>query len=407
MSLRISLLIKVVIASTVVLSGCSAPVVVSPTEPIALPTKTSIPPTPTINPTPTEPPYFVDATVWSGELQVPILIYHFFIPDHFGPTTAMKMQLSEFENELQSLYDAGFSLVSLMDWITGSFTVPQGRRPLILTIDDAWHGNQLFIQDDGSPSALSGLGILWEFYESHPDFGFNAAVFYIMNDKLYPDTQVVDRFLLINKEDDKWKDKFTETLVWAIENGVEVYNHTFNHFVTWPTHSDKQIQSELWENDVLIRYFIERNGRSDLISELGNIIALPEGKWPVTQSGKSTVINYKNPEGKPVIAVMEAYNMADVRFTPSVFSAEFNAFAIPRITASPYFVNYIIDHKDEIPTAMSCQVGPISKELSTDLDALNSAIGETIQTGRCAEGIYNINGNVFIAKDGTVVLYAP
>ena len=74
--------------------------------------------------------------------------------------------------------------------------------------------------------------------------------------------------------------------------------------------------------------------RADLIPQLDNVVGLPQGIWPATQSGKNIILNYKNPEGKPLMAVMEAYNMDAARFTPSFFSPGFNPYAIPRITAS-------------------------------------------------------------------------
>jgi hypothetical protein len=117
--------------------------------------------------------------------------------------------------------------------------------------------------------------------------------------------------------------------------------------------------------------------------------------------------NYKNPEGLPVAAILEAYNLDAAQLTPSVFSANFDRFKIQRITTSNWMIQFIVNKKDEIPSAVGCQVGPISKDSSADLDALSLAISETIQTGRCLEGIYNINGNVFIAKNGTVVRYVP
>jgi len=80
-------LIPVFLAGVIIvqiLSGCSVVESFLPTEtptitPTPLPTATPLPPTPT--PTPTEVPFFVDATVMALDQQVPILIYHRFIPD--------------------------------------------------------------------------------------------------------------------------------------------------------------------------------------------------------------------------------------------------------------------------------------------------------------------------------------
>lgn len=409
MFLRSSLLLNVIIVSVLTLSGCSTPAVVSPTATVAPPTATSVPPTPTITPTPTEVPFYIDAIVWPGELQIPILIYHRFASDDIQDPATTKTRFSEFRSHLQKLYDNGFSLVSLESWLSGNFVLPAGRKPLIITMDDLWSADQLYIDDDGTPSQYSGIGILWQFSQEHPDFGFSVSGFSNMGDKLFADTfRPWDERYIRNSDDNSpiWRDKLSNTMVWALENGVRPFNHLYTHAkldLTAPT----DIQFQLAENDRVTRFFLERVGREDLIPKLGNIIALPYGIWPSTQSGINVLKNYKNPEGLPVAAILEAYNLDAAQLTPSVFSESFDRLKIQRITTSNSMIQFIVDQKDKIPTAVGCQVGPISKNSSSDLDVLSLAISESIQTGRCLEGIYNLNGNVFIAKDGTVVLYVP
>lgn len=390
-----------------ILTGCTVVQSFMPTStPTLTPTFTAtpFPPMPTSTPTPTatEAPFFVEATVFSGELQVPILIYHRFFPDYFGPTTSTKMQFSEFEKELQRLYDAGFSLISLKSWIDGTFMVPQERKPLVITIDDLWFADQIYIGEDGIPSEYSGMGILWRFSKEHPDFGFHVVGSAIMGDKYYADKQLDDRFII--GEGDGWKDKLGNTMVWAIENGVEVYNHTFYH-PRLSEISNQQIQFQLSENDIYTRTLLERVGRGDLISKLDNVIALPEGVWPATQSGKNIVLNYIDPEGKPVMAVLEAYNLDAAKFTPSYFSSGFNAFAIPRITASPYFIDFIVENKYLAPTAETCLLGPLQEEQAGDQATLQALIANAVNSKACQEGIYHINGFIFYAKDGMVNLH--
>lgn len=390
-----------------ILAGCSVVQSFMPTATATnTPTFTATPAPPT--PTPTEVPFYIDATVFSGELQVPILIYHQFIPDQAGVTTAMKMQLSEFRNELEILYENGFSLVSLESWVNGTFVVPPGRKPLIITLDDAWFANQLFIGEDGVPSKYSGLGVLWNFYQEHPDFGFHAAMFAINGDKFYAVKQVGDQFFGADNAiwtTPSWRIKLGNTIAWAIDHGIEAYNHTLKH-PNLSSMNNADIQDQLYENDVVMRAFLHEAGRDDIIPKLNNMIALPEGKWPESQSGKNVVLNYKNPEGKPVAAVLEAYNMDSVMFTPSFFSEGFNPYAIPRITASPYFVHYIIDHKDQIPTAGTCRLGPTHEDQSTDQAVLQELITNAVNTQACPEGVYHVSGYIFFAYNGEVTLHS-
>jgi hypothetical protein len=317
----------------------------------------------------------------------------------------MKMQYSEFKRELQELYDAGFSLISLKSWIDGTFIVPEGRKPLIITMDDAWFADQIYINDDGTPSEYSAIGIMWHFANEHPEFGFHAALFAIMGDKYYGDVFLENYQRFIVSEGNAWKDRLGNTMVWALENGIEVGNHTFQHPRLSEIKSNADIQYQLSQNDHYARTFLERVGRSDLYEKMDNIIALPEGKWPATQSGKDVILNYFNPEGKPVMAVMEAYNMDAVQFTPSYFSAGFNPYAIPRITASPYFVNYIIENKDLIPAASICRLGPLDEEMAGDQATLSKAVENAVETGMCPEGIYHVNGFIFFIKDGNLTIH--
>lgn len=411
-------LLKAIVTITAILliaqllSGCSVVQSFMPTEtptvtPTLAPSATALPPTPT--PPPTDVPFFIDAAVMPVDQQVPILIYHRFIPDYIGPTTPMKMQLSEYKNELQTLYDNGFVLVSLYEWINGTSYVPPGKRPVILTIDDVWYADTLFIKEDGSLSDLSALGILYDFYQAHPDFGYHAAVFAIYGDKYYAEKQIGDVFIVSDNATwttPSWRIKLGNTIAWAVEHGIEVYNHTLEHPILTNL-PDAQIQTQLAKNDVVLREFLSEAGREDIIPSLKNIIALPEGKWPEKQSGKNVILNYKDPEGKPVLAVMEAYNLDAAQFTPSYFSPEFNPFAIARITASPYLINYIVQNKETIPAAQSCQLGPFKEEQAGDTTVLQELILNAVSSGQCPAGAFHVTGYIFLAQDGQVTLHTP
>lgn len=384
------------------MSGCS---VVSAFSPSETPTSTPLPtltPTPTVTPTPTEIPFYLNATVWSGNIQVPILLYHRFVPD-YANTDATQMRLSDFKEQIQTLYDNGFYLVSLDDWLNGTFVIPVGKKPLIITLDDLWFADQLYINPDGTPSEYSGLGLLWQFSQDHPDFGYSAAVFSNMGDKYYGDKQVGEIFQL--GDGDAWKTKLGETMAWAIDHGIEPYNHLYKHPLLSIMTSNSDILWQIQMNDNDTRYFLSKVGRDDLIPKLGNIIALPFGEWPANESGVQIIKNYKDPEGKPLQAIMEAYNLGEQEMTPSIFSDGFDAFKIARLTASKYMIQWIVEQKDAIPTAQNCQLGPIQETESANLDVIQSAILTAISSQACPEGVYNVNGSVFVAKAGSVTLF--
>lgn len=411
MSFRIPLTFTFAILLGLFLSSCNAQGTVEVTQTLTSspPTVTPLPPTPTVTPTPTEIPFYVDATVWTGNVQVPILIYHYFGRDGEADIPTTWMRFEDFKKQLQSLYDNGFSLVSLKDWLSGTFVVPAGRRPLIITIDDLWRADQLFINEDGNPSQYSGIGILWQFSKDHPDFGFAVSGFSNMGDKFFADTLIPAEKRYIRVSDDNsniWKDELSKVMVWSLENGVQPYNHTYTH-VQLDLTAPQDIQYQLLQNDIVTRFYLSRVNRQDLIPKLGNIIALPFGVWPATNSGIEVLKNYKNPESVPVSAILEAYNLAEAQLTPSIFTPGFDRFKIQRISASDGMIQFIINNKDKIPTAEICKVGPIAQDLASDLETLRVGIAGDITSGSCPEGIYNINGVVFVAQNGTVELYKP
>lgn len=398
-----------IILFSFLVAGCKPAATPEPTPTVTSlpPTFTAIPPTPTITPTATKVPFFVNATVWTSDPMVPILIYHRFVADTEKDIPTTKIRFSVFKQQLQDLYDNGFSLISLTSWLDGTFVVPEGRRPLILTIDDFWSADQIYIDEDGTPSPYSGVGILWRFAKEHPDFGFAVAGFSNMGDKYFADTLLTSEQRFIRNSDDNspvWRDKLSQAMVWSIENGVEPYNHTYTHVQLDKT-APQDIQYQLAENDRITRLFLSRVNREDLIPRLGNIIALPFGIWPATYSGVQVLKNYKNPEGVPVAAILEAYNLNEAQLTPSVFSSSFDRFKIQRITSSDAMIQYILNHKNEIPSASNCKVGPIDEEKAADIEAIKLAIADSIKTGSCPEGVYNINKVLFIAKQGMVELF--
>lgn len=404
-------LIPVFLAGVIIvqiLSGCSVVESFLPTEtptttPTPLPTATPLPPTPT--PTPTEVPFYLNATVMALDQQVPILIYHRFIPDDVVKDAITYTNLSTFRKDLETYYASGYSLVSLRSWLDGTYVTPVGRKPMIITMDDFWYADQIYIEENGTPSEYSGIGVLWQFAREHPDFGFSAAGFSNMGDKYYGDVRLGDHFVYSGNKDAMWH-KLGDTIAWAIENGVEPYNHLFQHPLLSIT-ADKDIRWQIEENDRVTRYYLKLVGREDLIPQLGNIIALPYGEWPSTYTGINILKNYKNQEGEPVEAIFEAYLFADKQLTPSVYSPDFDRYNLPRLTASEIMTNWLVEQKDTIASAQYCQLGPLQEEQAGDAEVISGLITNALSNGNCAEGVYHVGEFIFIAQDGSVVPHTP
>ncbi|MEL7591995.1 MAG: hypothetical protein AAGU17_11960 [Anaerolineaceae bacterium] len=155
----------------------------------------------------------------------------------------------------------------------------------------------------------------------------------------------------------------------------------------------------------MTRYYLKQAGREDLIPQLGNVIALPYGEWPTTQRGINILKNYKNQEGAPVEAIFEAYLFADKILTPSVYSADFDRYNLPRLTASEMMTQWLVEQSGNITSAQACQLGPVEQELENEPAVLQEQILNALNSGACPEGVYHVNGMIFIAQGGKVNAY--
>ena len=349
-----------------------------------LPTRT---PTPTSTATPTPEPYYLEATVWTSEPRVPILIYHRFLPDHYEFSTNVKMRLGDFRAHLESLYTSDYTLISLSDWLTGNLYVPEGRRPLILTIDDLFFADQISLTEEGDPSLESGLGVLWHFYLEHPDFGFHVALFPNLGDKLFPGGE----------------SELAKVIAWCIEHDAIPYNHFYTHprlDLTKP----KWIPVEAERNDIYLRELLSMAEREDLVSSLGNIIAIPYGIWPSSKAGIDAMLSYVSPEGVSLQAVLEADFAVRAKYLLPPFSPDFDPWHVPRIVGTQQAIDLLVEQRESFPRAHKCQIGPMDTERLNDLAALEEQIIATKQRGDCPNGIYYVQGLIYRVMDAEISL---
>jgi hypothetical protein len=172
-------------------------------------------PPPTITPTPIvlTDPVQLTATVWESLPKAPVLMYHRFNPQPGASSYRYTTSLNDFDRQLHALYDAGFSLVSLTDWLQGNIHLQNGRRPLIITIDDLFYADQISLTEDGNPALYSGVGRLWDFAQEHPDFNFKVALFYNLGDKGYANHYQNGSFTV----QDGWRQARAEAIAWCLE----------------------------------------------------------------------------------------------------------------------------------------------------------------------------------------------
>lgn len=388
--------IFIILACFLFLSACGTRPPVFPTAEID-----SAPPTPTptvlptSTPSPTAVPYFLEVTVWREEARVPMLAYHQLAPDISRYSTEHKVRVSDLRAQLKGLNEAGFTLVAVEEWISGNISVPAGRRPLIISMDDLFYNNQITLGEDGIPLPETAIGIFWEFAQERPEFGFRLTLFANLGDKLYA-----------NPDNPDWEEKLARAIAWCLDHGAQVYNHTYQHArldLTEPA----GVKSELRRNDLYLRELLTMIGREDLIPTLGNMLALPYGKWP-DANGIYVIKNYVTPEGVPMQAVFSVDVVPErAGFLPPPYSPKFNRFNIPRIAARPATVQYLLDHKDDFPAADSCRLGPLDPTRIAEAKYLARQIETAVETEWCPAGIYAVNGMVFDARQPSVTMIFP
>ncbi len=335
------------------------------------------------------------ATVWEEEPRLPILNYHQFSPESAKFSTAMKTRLPDLQTHLQSLYDSGYSLVSLEDWLKGDLRVPEGRRPLIITMDDLFYNNQLTLTEGGDPDPSTGIGVMWEFSQAHPDFGFQLALFATLGDKLYA-----------NPEFPTWEDKLGEAIAWGFDHGAITYNHFYTH-----PHLDQiELRHIVWnarKNDEYLRSLLEQVGREDIIPSLSNIFALPYSVWPTSTMGIQLLLAYENPEGLPLQAVMESDFISRAKFLPPPYAADFDPWHILRIVADQNAIDYLAENSGQFPTAVHCEFENLEQARIEDRAFLAGEIRQALKQGRCPEGVYSLGGKVFATSSSGVHLIFP
>ncbi len=338
----------------------------------AIPTETETP-----IPTATEVPFFLNATVWTEDARVPIINYHQFAPNTSKKSTDHKIRMEDFVAGLDQLNQAGFTLIHLEDWINGDLYVPEGRRPLVFTMDDLFYNNQIRLDENGEPRADTGLALAWEYGQAHPEFGFKWTLFANLGDKWYAE----------GDPEGKWKNELTQTIIWCIEHNARVYNHSYTH-ARFDLSDAQGIFWELEQNDLFLRQLLLGAEREDLIPSLGNMFAIPFGYWP-EGSSYNAMVNYITPEGKPMLAVFDIdWIINGAKFMAPPYSPEFDPMRIPRIAMQPEAVEYLVEHQAEFPAPTTCQVGPLEEARVGDRTYVEEQIQAQITSASCPKGIY-------------------
>ncbi|HOV24895.1 MAG TPA: polysaccharide deacetylase family protein [Pseudobacteroides sp.] len=170
-------------------------------------------PMPTIEPTPID----VNVVKPNEMGKIMVVMFHNFV-ETFTPSKWDKGEytttFSRFEKLLEELYEKGYRLISMEDYLNNNINVPAGCIPMIFTFDDGTEGQFNLVKngDELVANKKSAVGIMEEFNKTHPDFGLKGTFFVNLGGETF-----------------KGEGTLSERLKYLIDKGFEIGNHTMNH----------------------------------------------------------------------------------------------------------------------------------------------------------------------------------
>jgi peptidoglycan/xylan/chitin deacetylase (PgdA/CDA1 family) len=121
--------------------------------------------------------------------------------------------LDTFRAQLRELYDKGFRPISVAEFIEGTFPIPAGTAPVLLTFDDSYKSHMYFGDDGETPAPDSVVGILEEMEREDPTWRARAHfAFYWPAPFREPDRDVIAR-----------------KMTYLVEQGYDLSNHSYGH----------------------------------------------------------------------------------------------------------------------------------------------------------------------------------
>jgi peptidoglycan/xylan/chitin deacetylase (PgdA/CDA1 family) len=159
-----------------------------------------------------------------------------------------------FEQDLDFFYQNGYRMIKLENYINGEINTALGKSPLVITFDDGKQDNfnVLGLNEDEELiiDPNSAIGILENFKDKYPDYNVTATFF--LNSSLFYQPEYNDQIL-----------------VWLIDNGYSIGNHSFSHIDLEQT-TIVQTKEEINKMYNLLNTIVPEN--------YTNIVSLPYGK---------------------------------------------------------------------------------------------------------------------------------
>lgn len=167
----------------------------------------------------------------SGKIMV--VMFHNFVDVYKKGDKDYTTTFEDFKRLLNTLYDSGYRLISLSDYMSGNINTPAGFIPMVFTFDDGTAGQFNLVEESGklSVNKQSAVGIMEEFNASHPDFGLKGTFFVNLGDNTFTGKGTV-----------------SERLKYLVDKGFEIGNHTYSHINLKKAKTSDEIQKEIGGN---------------------------------------------------------------------------------------------------------------------------------------------------------------
>ena len=243
----------------------------------------------------------------SGKIMV--VMFHNFV-ESFEPSKYDKGEytttFNEFRKLLPSLYEQGYRLVSMNDYLNNNISVTAGCIPMIFTFDDGTSGQFNLVNEGGNlvANGNSAVGIIEEFNKTHPDFGVEGTFYVNLGNGTFQGEGTLE-----------------QRLKYLADKGFEIGNHTYTHINLTNAKDANEIQKEIGLNQKAMYEFIPEYKL--------NTFSLPYGApsknlQAYVQKGEYEGTKYEN------LAIMEVG--WDPTFSP--VSKSFNPLSVHRVRAS-------------------------------------------------------------------------
>ena len=212
-----------------------------------------------------------------------------------------------FINDLEFYYKNGYRMIRLNDYIDGNINVEFGKSPIILTFDDGLINNVKIngLDDNGNliidPNCA--VGILENFKEKYPDYNITATFF--INAGLFQQSEYNEKIL-----------------IWLVEHGYDIGNHTYSHI------NFSEVNSNKSQEEVGKMYDILDN---IIPNKYVNIVALPFGSpYSLDHENMQYIFNsnYNNKQYITKAALRVGWKAEE-----SPYSLDFNPKFLKRIRA--------------------------------------------------------------------------